>query len=553
MDELERLLPGGTRRGMAVSLWARERGGHEAVRTDRGVRSFAGLNANANRVLRGLRADGVAPGETVVVVASAAPEFVEVILACRRGGLQCVPLDTRASVETAVQVITSTHARAVFLDMRRDVFAANLLQQLDALGACELRVGFGPELSGAVPYANHIAPHDGDDVHQPKLGALLCHRLTETGRPIAVCRPGAQLPAASAATRAAGYRAGDDAQRHLCAVSLQDLHTLMLSVLGPLEMGSGIVLWEGFEPTRALETIERMAITHLHLEPGQIGALLELATSLRGARDMSSLTHLFHRSLGMPQHAKHAAIEWLGSILWGYYAFPECDGLLIGSADWHGRPGSVGRLGVHAHVRDFDDQVLAPGQQGELMLELESDFSYLDNPERTAMSGSGFHTGHLGAIDDQGFVQLEAPMGRQGWDVDGLVKAAVGPNMDNTLLQHPEVMEVVTCTVALGDYDEIPVAIVVLQRDDAFEEPPLRELDPTHPERARIESEFRLLCRRVSLAVSPAHYHFVACMPRTSTQMILTRRVHEWARSRYGGNGCAKRTEFPTHLEPTPE
>src|SRR3954447_13405309 len=77
------------RTGTLSSLWAQLQPEVPAIVSSHGTRTFAELNARANQVARTLRSAGIAPSDSVALLCSNRPEFVEV----RQGAQGCgVPL-----------------------------------------------------------------------------------------------------------------------------------------------------------------------------------------------------------------------------------------------------------------------------------------------------------------------------------------------------------------------------------------------------------------------------------------------------------------------------
>ena len=73
-------------RGLLAAFWADRKPDRVAVRSESGNRTFAEINANANRLVRALRARGVRAGDGVALMCSNRPEFVETVVAARSAG-----------------------------------------------------------------------------------------------------------------------------------------------------------------------------------------------------------------------------------------------------------------------------------------------------------------------------------------------------------------------------------------------------------------------------------------------------------------------------------
>jgi long-chain acyl-CoA synthetase len=66
---------------MLVAWWAAQGPDRPALYTAYGDRTFGELNANINRLVRALRARGLRPGDSVALMCTNRPEFLEVLYA----------------------------------------------------------------------------------------------------------------------------------------------------------------------------------------------------------------------------------------------------------------------------------------------------------------------------------------------------------------------------------------------------------------------------------------------------------------------------------------
>ena len=92
---------------------------HAAVAPERlalfsaaGDRSMDELNANANRLVRVLRASALAPGDGVALLCSNRPEFVEVMAAVLRSGLRLTPINWHLTAEEVGYIVHDCEAKA---------------------------------------------------------------------------------------------------------------------------------------------------------------------------------------------------------------------------------------------------------------------------------------------------------------------------------------------------------------------------------------------------------------------------------------------------------
>ena len=79
--------------GMLIAYHAERTPDTSAVITEHGSRTFAELNANANRLVRLFREHGIGPGDSVAVVSKNRPEFIDVLAATTRSGIRFTPIN----------------------------------------------------------------------------------------------------------------------------------------------------------------------------------------------------------------------------------------------------------------------------------------------------------------------------------------------------------------------------------------------------------------------------------------------------------------------------
>jgi acyl-CoA synthetase (AMP-forming)/AMP-acid ligase II len=176
-------------------------------------------------------------------------------------------------------------------------------------------------------------------------------------------------------------------------------------------MGSTVVAMDRFDPLELLELIERYRVSHVQLVPTHIIRLLKLTDEERSRYDLSSLRYVVHAAAPCPVDIKQAAIEWLGPVVYEYYAGSEGTGFCaIGPEEWLSHPGSVGRSLLGAvHILDDDGNEVPTGQEGQVWFESPHRFVYHGDPDKTAnaFNDQGWSTiGDIGRVDDDGYLYL---------------------------------------------------------------------------------------------------------------------------------------------------
>ena len=95
-------------------------------------------------------------------------------------------------------------------------------------------------------------------------------------------------------------------------------------------------------------------MTTAQFVPTMFVRLLKLPPEVRERADVSSLRLVSHAAAPCPVEVKRQIIEWLGPIVWEYYAGSENVGsTMVGPEEWLAHPGTVGHASDdhRAHLR----------------------------------------------------------------------------------------------------------------------------------------------------------------------------------------------------------
>ncbi len=448
--------------GMTIAWQAERLAEVSAVVSKHGERSFGELNANANRLARCLRENGLVAGDSVAIVARNRPEFIETLAATMRSGLRLTPINYHLKAEEIGYIVDNCDAKAFIADATLgDV-------PVEAIGYAKgvrLALAAGGEIPGFESWAPALDPFSGENIADPSLGTRMLYTSGTTGRPKGVFRKDRlpELPQGEDSLN--GYRAGKD--RALVTGPGYHAAPLLIDIVTPLVSGVGIVMMDKWDAEETLRLIERHGITHTHMVATMFHRLLQLPEAVRNQYQLSSLRRLIHGAAPCPVHIKRAMIEWLGPIIWEYYAATEGGGgFLVGSEEWLTKPGTVGKPGpgFDNRILDDDGNPVPVGTIGTIYMRApdKGRFEYYKDEGKTGRSyrGDYFTLGDMGYFDADGYLFLT------GRSAELIIAGGVNiypVEVDNELLKHPAVHDVCTFGAPNDEWGEEVKSVVCLR------------------------------------------------------------------------------------------
>jgi long-chain acyl-CoA synthetase len=511
----ERVSAAGT--GMGLAVTARHFGELPAVHAPAGTRTFGELNARANQLSRALRARGLGEESAVGLLCSNRPEFVEAIYAGQRSGFRTVPINWHLTADEIAYILSDSGAVALIADAR----FAHAAQDAAALApSARVRLSIGGDVDGFDSYDRALAAEEAHDIDDPIIGRHMMYTSGTTGRPKGVFRPGGALGGLQLLQtylpllERFAYSPGEDV--HLATGPLYHSAPLVFSLLVPLMAGAEVILMDGWDARVSLETIERHRVTHSHMVPTMFHRLVSVPAEERAAYDLSSLRFIMHGAAPCPVSVKRSIIDWLGPIVYEYYAATEGMGTWIDPEEWLAHPGSVGKPDDgKVVVRDESGGEAAPGEVGVIYLRSEEHlrFEYYKDPDKTAQAYDRDHftLGDMGYLDSDGYLYLSDRT------ADLIISGGVNiypAEVDAVLLGHRAVEDVATIGVPNDEWGE-EVKAVVQPREGVVGD-------------GALEAELIEHCRaHLAHYKCPRSVDFTDALPRYDTGKIYRRSVRE--------------------------
>jgi long-chain acyl-CoA synthetase len=458
---LDQALEAAAQVGMTTAVWAAVHPDKVAIHDPNGrTKTFAEINAAANKLVRLFRQRGLKAGDSLALVCSNRAEFVEVLAATLRSGIRITPVNWHLTAEEIAYIIKDCEAKILVGEQRVHTVAEAARDCPDLV----LKLAVGGDLPGFENYDEALAPIDGSNIDDPVLGNGMMYTSGTTGRPKGVYRPTPVVtPQAMYALR--GYDHETSVQ--MCAGPAYHAAPLAFDVRAAMGAGVPLVFIDKWDSEHVLRTISQHRVTHLHLVPIMFQRLLALPDEVKAKYPVDHVKYIVHGAAPCPPEVKFAMIEWFGPILSEYYAGSEGGaGFTIDSHEWLKKPGSVGKRPALLQVRILDEQGndLPNGQPGGIYHQLPpgGGFSYYKDEAKTQASRvDGFFTmGDVGYFDEDDYLFLT------GRNAETIISGGVNiypQEVDNELIKHEAVADSSTVGVPHDEWGEQVKAVILLK------------------------------------------------------------------------------------------
>jgi fatty-acyl-CoA synthase len=379
-----------------------------AFSSDAGRLTYAGALDLIGGLQRVLAARGLKRGDRIGLLAGNSAEAWCAGTAVHLNGMANSYLHPRGSVEDQLYQLADLDAAACIVDASRHGERGGALAEccgdvpVLGLGPSE----FGPDLLAEATAVGASAPHD---VASPQDIADLRYTGGTTGRPKAVVRRHPSLMHMMSLGTLADFEIPFDAI--YLAVS-PITHAAGLMVVPVLQRGGTVVLHDGFDPERFLQTIERERITMSFVVPTMAYALLDHPAL--DTTDTSSLQLLHYGAAPMSPTRLAEGIERIGAVFAQFYGQNECCPISVLRRAEHADPALQGSCGapvstIDVTLLDRDGNTVPIGEGGEICARGPAVMEqYWRKPELTAdaFAHGWLHTGDVARMDERGYLTI---------------------------------------------------------------------------------------------------------------------------------------------------
>lgn len=426
------------------------------------VRTFGELDANSNQLAHLLREAGLSRGDHVALFMENNIAFMDVVWAALRSGLYLTAINSHLTPEEVAYIVEDCEAK-VFVTSQA---LSGVASEVDwaSLPQVSLKLMTDGVVDGFESYEKAIQDQLVIPIDDESHGITMLYSSGTTGRPKGVLKPlpqGHPSTDPGAVARMADTYGFFDGMVYISPAPLY--HAAPLGFCTNVHrFGGSIVVMERFDPAYALELIDKYKVTHSQWVPTMFIRMLRLSPEERAKYDLSSLQIAIHAAAPCPVPVKREMIEWWGPIIYEYYAGTEGNGsTAITSQEWLERPGSVGQARVgKIHIIGPDGEELGPMEEGAIYFSGGAEFSYHNDPEKTAESrrAGGLTTlGDVGYLDEEGWLYLTDRKAHM------IISGGVNiypREIEDVLIQHPAVADVAVFGVPNDDFGEEVKAVI---------------------------------------------------------------------------------------------
>jgi long-chain acyl-CoA synthetase len=449
-------------RGMGLALIARNQPQVMAVISETGNRTFAELNRNCNQLARALRRRGLQEGDAVALLSPNRPEFAETLFACFRIGLRVTAVNWHQSDDDIAYVVENCEAKAFIACGGR--FDSALQVSLEGSAHIQTAIAFGDPVPGFADYEAALAEEEGSDIDDPCNGNVMLYTSGTTGRPKGVFRERRLLTNVVFEKFKSKVVLVPGKDISLVTGPLYHAAPLTFSLVQPLSNGLPCVFMDKWDAESTLKLVEQYKITNTHLVPTMMQRLLALPEAVKTKYDLSSLRAILHGAAPCPTTVKQSIIDWLGPIVYEYYAATEGGGVFCDSSEWVAKPGTVGQCidGIAIKILADNGAPVPLGECGTIYFNKpEVSFRYFKDSDKTESTyrGDFFTVGDIGYQDEEGFLFLT------GRSAELVICGGVNVypvQIDNMLIQHEAIADVACVGVPNEEFGEEIKAVVEL-------------------------------------------------------------------------------------------
>jgi acyl-CoA synthetase (AMP-forming)/AMP-acid ligase II len=441
--------------------------------------TYHALNIIVENTVSTLNKLGVGRGDRVGIVLPNCPEMATAFVAIA-SGCTAAPLNMAYRADEFEFYLGDLKAKALVVASGSDTPARAVAAKL---GIAILELTPNPE-NGAGSFTLSGAtvgkPTTNGGLAQTDDIALILHTSGTTSRPKIVPLTHKNVCASARNISTTLNLQQDDRELHV--MPLFHIHGLIAGVLAPMAVGSQIFCTSGFNALKFFGWMKECKPTWYTAVPTMHQTILSRAAGNLDVINSNPLRFLRSSSSSMPTQVIAELEKVFNAPLIESYGMTEAAHQMASNPLPPAKriPGSVGiAAGPEIGIMDNDGKLLAPGVIGEVVIRGENvTLGYENNPKANAeaFTNGWFRTGDQGSLSSDGYLtltgRLKEIINRGGEKISPL-------EVDEVLMHHPAVMQVVTFAMPHEKLGEDVAAAVVLREGQSLTERELRDFAAT--------------------------------------------------------------------------
>ncbi len=440
--------------------------------------SYGELTQLIQQTISALNGMGIGRTDRVAIVLPNCPEmataFVAVASACT-----AAPLNMAYRADEFEFYLTDLKAKALIVASGSDTPALAIAAKLgiaiiELIAKPESGAGFYQLVSTHKGQAAKPGPACVDDV------ALILHTSGTTSRPKIV--PLTHRNVCASARNISHTLQLTSADRQLHVMPLFHIHGLIAGVLAPMAVGSLIFCTPGFNALKFFSWMKECKPTWYTAVPTMHQTILARASGNADIIEANPLRFIRSSSSSMPPQVIAELERVFKAPLIESYGMTEAAHQMASSPLPPAKriPGSVGiAAGPEVAIMDAAGTLLSSGEIGEIVIRGENvTLGYENNDEANAQAFTNgwFRTGDQGTMTAEGYVTLT---GRLKEIINRGGEKISPREVDEILMDHPAIAQVVTFGVPHDKLGEEVAAAVVLREGMTATEKEIREFAAT--------------------------------------------------------------------------
>ena len=450
--------------GSLLPHHARYRPDHPAFVCGEERFTYKAFNAYVNKLANALLGKGLGKGDKIATVLPNCAQLMAAYWAAAKTGLVIVPCSTMLNESGLTTLLNNSDTALVIGDASFAGLFQNIRRNLPAIKDDRyILAGLQQPIQGFISYDEFVGAASGDNPPEIEIDDHDMYNIMyssgTTGAPKGIIHTH-YVRAMYCTIFASSWRmTPESVVLHAGAIVFNGA---MLDLMPWMFLGAKYILHKSFNAEAVIADIEKEKVTHVVMVPAQIIAILN--SPVFAPQKLASLEMIHNVGAPLLLEYKHRLNEMLPGRFYELYGLTEGFMTVLDKHDAIRKVGSVGVPAPFMELRIMDayGKECAPGEIGEICGKSPMMMpGYYKQPELTAKAivDGWLHTGDAGYIDEDGFLFLVDRI------KDMIISGGVNvypKDIEEIVVQHPEVRDVAVIGVPDAKWGEVPVAAVIL-------------------------------------------------------------------------------------------